>query len=302
MTNIHKLKGETLSDVRLLRGTYEDTHAQEDLSYYMVLSETDRMIFTTTQGVQWCMYFIRSRSYIDEPVIIEDFNGDISTLIGSPILHAESFIRYQVSGRKDIDNDAYYSELTIQAWPYCKIATQKGQVTFRWSFCIEGLDDTDFFLADTLIQFEQCLEAKDGKIYIFHWRALLREAKSCLIELQNTPKAKEHSQQVHYCQANTISNTLTEIKLDSDINIDPIKAYLLDKCSTGYLDMFPWRIPFFINGISPLRYTVGRLGIESEIEPPSFKGIVPKPLAEFVYNKAKSRLLTANQVQENSND
>lgn len=145
MSDIHKLVGQTLSNVELLRGTYDDVHAQEDLSYYLaLLGTTDRMVFTTTQDVQWCMYFIRSLNYIDEPVIIEDFNGDISNLVGSPILHAESFIRYQVNGRKDIDNDAYYSDLTIQAWPYCKIATQKGEVIFRWSFCIEGLDDTDF--------------------------------------------------------------------------------------------------------------------------------------------------------------
>jgi hypothetical protein len=60
-----------------------------------------------------------------ESVSIEDVAGDISDLVGSPIVMAE-----EVSSENIPDHsDTYYDSST---WTFYKFATMKGSVTVRW--------------------------------------------------------------------------------------------------------------------------------------------------------------------------
>lgn len=66
-----------------------------------------------------------------EKVYIEDICGDLSDLVGSPILKAEEVTRKAIgygSGAK-----AYELEVSDEGtWTFYKFATAKGEVTVRW--------------------------------------------------------------------------------------------------------------------------------------------------------------------------
>lgn len=95
----------------------------------------------------------RMQHYQDccEHVEVEDIVGDISDLIGSPILVAEeSSSREDPEGYKaDPEDECYRESFT---WTFYKLATAKGWVDLRWygssngyyseavSFCADGED------------------------------------------------------------------------------------------------------------------------------------------------------------------
>lgn len=82
----------------------------------------DELIFTTTEGEVF-------KSYHDqdccESVYIEDIDGDLEDLIGSPILQAE-----EVTNSDDTFGRIEYPDSFT--WTFYKLATIKGYVTIRW--------------------------------------------------------------------------------------------------------------------------------------------------------------------------
>jgi|SRR5690625_351761 len=79
----------------------------------------DGLLFTTTEGEKYLMIHDQDCC---ESVYIEDIEGDLTDLIGSPILKAEEVKNDQV-------RDEYGGTHT---WTFYKFATVKGYVTIRW--------------------------------------------------------------------------------------------------------------------------------------------------------------------------
>ncbi len=94
------------------------------LSYICVNrgGDTDNIIFETTEGVRYRMYHDQDCC---ESVDIEDINGDLDDLIGSPILQAEE----STNTTDTLGRIEYPDSFT---WTFYKFATIKGYVTIRW--------------------------------------------------------------------------------------------------------------------------------------------------------------------------
>lgn len=82
--------------------------------------DDDRLIFRTSEGEEYRMYHEQDCC---ENVYIEDVVGELSDLVGSPLLVAE-----EVSndlGPRDTYDESY-------TWTFYKFATIRGSVTIRW--------------------------------------------------------------------------------------------------------------------------------------------------------------------------
>jgi hypothetical protein len=77
--------------------------------------------FTTTDGDTYRLYHSQDCC---ESVTIDDIEGDLQSLVGSPILVAE-----EVSNTDSRDPEQEYDSFT---WTYYKLATIKGHVDIRW--------------------------------------------------------------------------------------------------------------------------------------------------------------------------
>ena len=100
----------------------------------------DELIFITDDGAEYKMYH---RQDCCESVAIDDINGDLSDLIGTPILLAkevsnEDFER-DFESKFSIRDDDYYEtdeEGNVKpdscTWTFYKLATIKGYVDIRW--------------------------------------------------------------------------------------------------------------------------------------------------------------------------
>lgn len=84
----------------------------------------DEMVFETASGRQFRMWHDQGCC---ESVTIEDICGDLSDLIGSPVLRAEESVSRDAPS--DADPDRYADSET---WTFYKIDTAKGGVTIRW--------------------------------------------------------------------------------------------------------------------------------------------------------------------------
>src|ERR1035437_3083229 len=82
----------------------------------------DKMVFTAEDGHSWKFYH---ESDCCENVYIEDVCGDLSDLVGSPIIFAE-----EVSNLDDPPKDPEYAESFT--WTFYRFGTIKGTVTVRW--------------------------------------------------------------------------------------------------------------------------------------------------------------------------
>ena len=86
----------------------------------------DELIFTTSEGERFSMQHLQGCC---ECVTIEDINGDLDDLIGSPIVTAEE------STNSESDPDGYTGGRHAAdsfTWTFYRIATAKGWVIIRW--------------------------------------------------------------------------------------------------------------------------------------------------------------------------
>lgn len=89
----------------------------------------DELIFTVDDGTQYKMYHAQDCC---EDVSIEDINGDLADLIGSPILSAEEVSNYEPVTEKDKKQTEEANEYGSCTWTFYKIASIKGYVDIRW--------------------------------------------------------------------------------------------------------------------------------------------------------------------------
>jgi len=83
----------------------------------------DALIFTTTDGQVFKLYHSQDCC---ENVSIEDIAGDLSDLVGAPLLQSE-----EVSSEPPPrDPEAYVPD--SETWTFYKFGTAKGYVTVRW--------------------------------------------------------------------------------------------------------------------------------------------------------------------------
>jgi len=84
--------------------------------------EEDELVFVTDSGERYRMYH---RQRCCESVTIEDIVGELTDLVGSPILMAE-----EVSNSTDPPLNRWNPD--SYTWTFYKFATVKGYVTIRW--------------------------------------------------------------------------------------------------------------------------------------------------------------------------
>lgn len=108
MSDIRELIGKTLTEVQ---GGESD----------------EEMLFITSEGKSYRMYHNQDCC---ESVSVEDICGDLSDLVGSPIIEAEEVTHENKNPEGiDIEVSKYQDSFT---WTLYKLATIKGSVTIRW--------------------------------------------------------------------------------------------------------------------------------------------------------------------------
>lgn len=100
-------------------------------------STGDKLIFVAEDGREWIM---SHQQDCCESVSIDDVCGDLSDLIGSPIVMAEESASSE--NPDGIDIPEYQESFT---WTFYKLATHNGYVTIRWygesnGYYSEGVD------------------------------------------------------------------------------------------------------------------------------------------------------------------
>ncbi len=108
MAKIEELVGKTLTEVN---------------------QNEDELIFIVDDGTQYKMCHLQDCC---ESVSIDDINGDLSDLIGVPILKAEEVSSYEPSSEEDIKRTEEANEYGSCTWTFYKLATIKGYVDIRW--------------------------------------------------------------------------------------------------------------------------------------------------------------------------
>jgi hypothetical protein len=107
MAKIEDLLGKTLNDIQ---------------------QEYDKLIFIADDGTSYKMYHSQDCC---ESVSIEDINGDLKDLIGSPILVAEE-LSYEPTSDEDKKRTKEANDFGSCTWTFYKLATAKGYVDIRW--------------------------------------------------------------------------------------------------------------------------------------------------------------------------
>jgi hypothetical protein len=94
-----------------------------------IKKNNDELIFIVDDGTRYKMYHEQDCC---ESVSIEDINGDLNDLIGTPILMAEEVSNYEPDFEKDILRTKEAEEWGSCTWTFYKLATAKGYVDIRW--------------------------------------------------------------------------------------------------------------------------------------------------------------------------
>lgn len=123
-----------------------------------ILKSDEELIFITDDGLQYKMYHEQDCC---EEVLIDDINGDLGDLLGTPILIAEEVQNQDfVNGFEAKFRKAELPEFSrcfgygyipeSYTWTFYKIATIKGYVTIRWFGESNGYysESVDFVLLD----------------------------------------------------------------------------------------------------------------------------------------------------------
>lgn len=84
----------------------------------------DEIVFKATDGNRYVLFHDQECCEI---VSVEDINGDLSDLIGSPIIIAEESTSDE--NPEGVEVIEYQDSFT---WTFYKLATQKGHVVIRW--------------------------------------------------------------------------------------------------------------------------------------------------------------------------
>jgi hypothetical protein len=94
-----------------------------------IKKNNDELIFIVDDGTRYKMYHEQDCC---ETVSIEDINGDLNDLIGTPILMAEEVSNYEPDSEKDVLMTKEVNEWGSCTWTFYKLATAKGYVDIRW--------------------------------------------------------------------------------------------------------------------------------------------------------------------------
>ena len=89
----------------------------------------DELIFIVDDGTKYKMYHDQDCC---ENVSIEDINGDLTDLIGTPILLAEEISNYEPVSEEDKQKTKEADKWGSCTWTFYKLATKKGYVDIRW--------------------------------------------------------------------------------------------------------------------------------------------------------------------------
>jgi len=94
-----------------------------------ISKKSDEIIFITSEYKVYRMFHHQDCC---ESVSIEDIDGDLNDLIGSPILMADEVSNYEPTSDKDIQRTKDANEYGSCTWTFYKFATIKGYITIRW--------------------------------------------------------------------------------------------------------------------------------------------------------------------------
>lgn len=89
-------------------------------------NQTDEITFCCLDGDKYKMFHDQDCC---EGVNIEDVNGDIADLVGSPIVLAEESTNSETDPEDHVGDHQYRDSFT---WTFYRFATAKGFVTIRW--------------------------------------------------------------------------------------------------------------------------------------------------------------------------